>query len=191
MFAYNDMDNNKFIIKRDDSTTDFFRKWDELLTSAKADRLLDYLTGKTHVKPEGDVEALNKSRLSFFQTALIKQTKSEESTLTQQIWQEITDNELYAYLYSAPIIAVNHNFPTQEEVDNSRTRILYNASTYSAYLYKENETELPYNDPGRDTLGKLVTEKPVDFVGFDNVVEFNKNRQNDDNVVKAYKGLFS
>ena len=38
------------------------------------------------------------------------------------------------------------------------------------------------------TLGKLVTEKPVDFVGFDDVVEFNKNRQNDDNVVKAYKG---
>ena len=37
------------------------------------------------------------------------------------------------------------------------------------------------------TLGKLVTEKPVDFVGFDNVVIFNKNRQNDDNVVKAYK----
>ena len=41
------------------------------------------------------------------------------------------------------------------------------------------------------TLGKQVTEKPVDFVGFDNVVEFNKNRQNDDNVVKAYKDLFS
>jgi hypothetical protein len=38
-----------------------------------------------------------------------------------------------------------------------------------------------------NALGKLVTEKPVDFVGFDNVVEFNKNRQNDDNVVKAYK----
>ena len=37
----------------------------------------------------------------------------------------------------------------------------------------------------------MVTEKPVDFVGFDNVVEFNKNRQNDDNVVKAYKDLFS
>jgi hypothetical protein len=37
------------------------------------------------------------------------------------------------------------------------------------------------------SLGKLVTEKPVDFVGFDNVVEFNKSRQNDDNVVKAYK----
>ena len=68
--------------------------------------LLDY------VKPEGDVEALNKSRLSFFQTALIKQTKHDESTLTQQIWQEITDNELYAYLYAAPIIAVNQNFPT-------------------------------------------------------------------------------
>ncbi len=37
------------------------------------------------------------------------------------------------------------------------------------------------------TLGKLVTEKPVDFVDFDNVVKFIKNRQNDDNVVKAYK----
>ena len=43
----------------------------------------------------------------------------------------------------------------------------------------------------RVALGKLVTEKPVDFVGFDYVVEFNKNRQNDDNVVKAYKDLFS
>ena len=41
------------------------------------------------------------------------------------------------------------------------------------------------------SLGKLVTERPVDFVGFDNVVEFNKNRQNDDIVVKAYKDLFS
>ena len=150
MSSYNDMDFNKFIIKRDDSTTDFFRKWDELLTSAKAERLLDYLTGKTHVKPEGDVEALNKSRLSFFQTALIKQTKHDESTLTQQIWQEITDNEIYAYLYAAPIIAVNQSFPTQEEVDNSRTRILYNSNAYLAYLYKENETELPLNDPGRD-----------------------------------------
>ena len=44
---------------------------------------------------------------------------------------------------------------------------------------------------GRQALGKLVTEKPVDFVGFDNVVEFNKTQQNDDNVVKAYKDLFS
>ena len=40
-------------------------------------------------------------------------------------------------------------------------------------------------------LGKLVTEKPVDFAGFDNVVEFNKNLQNDGNVVKAYIGIFS
>jgi len=42
-------------------------------------------------------------------------------------------------------------------------------------------------DARMHALGKLVTEIPVDFVGFDNVVEFNKNRQNDDNVVKAYK----
>ncbi len=41
-----------------------------------------------------------------------------------------------------------------------------------------------YNMNPTTSLGKLVTEKPVDFVGFDNVVEFNKNRQNDDNVVK-------
>jgi hypothetical protein len=46
--------------------------------------------------------------------------------------------------------------------------------------------EPPFQEHGT-ALGKLVTEKPVDFVGFDNVVEFNKNRQNDDNVVKAYK----
>ena len=41
------------------------------------------------------------------------------------------------------------------------------------------------------SLGKLVTEKPVNFVGFDDVVEFNKTQQNDDNVVKAYKDFFS
>jgi len=40
---------------------------------------------------------------------------------------------------------------------------------------------------GSSALGKLVTEKPVNFVDFDSVVKFNKNRQNDDNVVKAYK----
>ena len=151
------MDYNKFIIKRDDSTTDFFRKWDELLTSAKAERLLDYLTGKTHVKPEGDVEALNKSRLSFFQTALIKQTKHDESSLTQQIWQEITDNELYAYL--------TQDFPTQEEIDNSRTRILYNSNAYLAYLYKENETELPINDPGRDAQCQSIRPSN-NFIGY-------------------------
>ena len=87
MSAHNDSDFNKFIIRRDDSITDFFRKWDELLTSAKAERLL--------VKPEADVEALNKTRLSFFETALIKQAKQDESNLTQQIWQQITDNELH------------------------------------------------------------------------------------------------
>ena len=85
----NDMDSNKFIIRRDDSTTDFFRKWDELLTSAKAERLLDYLIGKTYVKSEAEVEALNKPRLSFFQTALIKQTKLDESSLTQRIYHKI------------------------------------------------------------------------------------------------------
>ena len=85
MSAYDENNKPRFIIKRDDSTTDFFRKWDELLTSAKAERLLDYLTGKTHVKPEADVEALNKPILSFFQTALIKQTKNDESTATQLI----------------------------------------------------------------------------------------------------------
>ena len=30
------------------------------------------------------------------------------------------------------------------------TRILYNMNAYQAYLYKENETEVPFNDPGRD-----------------------------------------
>ena len=60
-------------------------KWDVFLTSAKAERLLDYLTGKTHVKPEADIEALNKSRFTFFQTALIKQTKHDEASLMQQI----------------------------------------------------------------------------------------------------------
>jgi hypothetical protein len=114
MSAHNDSDFNKFIIKRDDSITDFFRKWDELLTSAKAERLLDYLTGKTHVKPEADVEALNKTRLSFFETALIKQTKQDENNLTQLIWQQITDNELNAYLYAAPIIAVRKKSTTPE-----------------------------------------------------------------------------
>ena len=134
-------------------------------TSVKAERLLDYLTGKTHVKPEDDVEALNKTRLSFFQTALIKQTKHDESSLTQQIWQENTDNELYAYLYAAPINAFDQNFPTQEEINNSRTRILYNSYAYLAYLYKENETELPINDPGRDAHCQSI-RPGNNFIGY-------------------------
>jgi len=156
MSAYNDMDFSKLIIKRDDSTTDFFRNWDELLTSAKAERLLDYLTGKTHVKPEADVEALN------------KQTKHDESSLTQQIWQQITDNEQYAYLYATPIIAVNQNFPTQEEIDNSRTRILYSSNAYLAYLYKENEPEYyimmqaeTFNVSHADLLTTLLDTDPT------------------------------
>ena len=119
---------------------------------SKAERLLD-------------VEALNKSRLSFFQTALIKQTKHDESSLTQQIWQEITGNELYAYLYAAPIIAVNQNFPTQEEIDNSRTRILYDSNAYLAYLYKENETELMVNEPGRDAQCQSIRPSQ-NFIGY-------------------------
>ena len=38
-------------------------------------------------------------------------------------------------------------------------------------------------------LGKLVIEKSVVFVGFDNVVESNQNQQNDDDVVKASKAI--
>ena len=123
------------------------------------------LTGKTHVKPEADVEALNKTRLSFFETALVKQTKQDESNLTQQIWQQITDNELYAYLYAAPINAVNPNFPTQEEINNSRTRILYNSNAYLAYLYKENETEVTYNDAGRDVQCRSCRPSQ-NFIGY-------------------------
>jgi len=51
---------DKFIILRDDSAVEFFGKFDQLLTAAKAERLLDYLYGKTHVKSEADVEVLNK-----------------------------------------------------------------------------------------------------------------------------------
>ena len=47
-----------------------------------------------------------------------------------------------------------------------------------------------HSSGGEDT-GKLVTEKPVAFVGFDNVAKFNQTRQNDDDVVKAYKSYFS
>jgi hypothetical protein len=132
------------------------------------------LTGKTHVKPEADVEALNKTRLSFFETALVKQTKQDESNLTQQIWQQITDNELYAYLYAAPINAVNPNFPTQEEINNSRTRILYNSNAYlekmkkmrqNQNLYKENETEVTYNDAGRDVQCRSCRPSQ-NFIGY-------------------------
>jgi len=34
-----------------------------------------------------------------------------------------------------------------------------------------------YLGDGTESLGKLVTEKPVDFLDFDSVVKFNKNRQ--------------
>jgi hypothetical protein len=85
--------------------------------------------------------------------------------MTQLIWQEITDNELNAYLYATPIIAINQQYPTQEELDNSRTRILYNSSAYLAYLYKENEQELPINDPGRDVQCQSCRPS-MNFIGY-------------------------
>jgi len=67
-------------------------------------------------------------------------------------------------------------------VQVDRPRIDSTMNSCSLWIYADRIVAKVMN-----TLGKLVTEKPVDFVGFDNVVEFNKNRQNDDNVVKAYK----
>ena len=87
---------DEFIIKRADSTTDIFRKWDKFITAAKAAKLIDIFNGKTSVKSDEEVDADNKSRLSYLKTALIKQTLIQESNLTIQIMQEIEANELYA-----------------------------------------------------------------------------------------------
>ena len=85
---------DEFIIRRSDSTTDIFRKWDEFITAAKASKLIDIFDGKTSVKSDEEVEALNKSRLSYLKTALIKQTLIQEGIITTQIMQEIEANEL-------------------------------------------------------------------------------------------------
>ena len=73
----------------------------------------------------------------------------------------------------------------------------------SDMVWTDVEDEISTSETGRHVLyvqcticsvqymGKLVTEKPVDFAGFDNVVEFYKTQQNDDNVVKVYKDLLS
>ena len=163
-----EMDSSKFIIRRDDSTVDFFRKYDELLTAAKAERLLDYFMGKAHVKSEADVEALNKTRLSFLQAALTTQSKADEASLATQIWSEITDNELYAYLYATDIIAVDPNFPTEQEVADSRVRILYNADAYLEYLEYRRETLKPLNDPARDIQAMSIRPNSagIQFIGF-------------------------
>jgi hypothetical protein len=38
---------------------------------------------------------------------------------------------------------------------------------------------------------KVGNRKTFSFVDYDNVVEFNQNRQNDDDVVKAFNSYFS
>ena len=117
---------DEFIIKRSDSTTDIFRKWDEFITAAKVAKLIDIFNGKTSVKSDEEVEADNKSRLSYLKTALIKQTLIQEGIITTQIMQKIEANELYAYFYTTDIIAVDPNFPTEDEWVASRSGILYN-----------------------------------------------------------------
>ena len=141
---------DEFIIKRSDSTTDIFRKWDEFITAAKASKLIDIFDGKTSVKSDEEVEADNKSSLSYLKTALIKQTLIQEGIITTQIMQEIEANELYAYFYATDIIAVDPNFPTEEEWVTSRSRILYNQDAYINYLYKCGEEEIAIDDPARD-----------------------------------------
>ena len=98
------------IIKRSDSTTDIFRKWDEFITAAKAAKLIDIFNGKTSVKSDEEVEADNKSRLSYLKTALIKHTLIQEGIITTQIIQEIEANQLYAYFYATDIIAADPTF---------------------------------------------------------------------------------
>ena len=71
---------DEFIIKWSDSTTDIFRKRDAFITAAKAAKLIDIFNGKT---------SINKSRLGYLKTALIKRT-----------------------LIITQIIAVDPNFPT-------------------------------------------------------------------------------
>ncbi len=56
---------DKFIIRRSDSTIDIFRKWDKFITAAKAAKLIDIFNGKISVKSDEEVEADNKSRLSY------------------------------------------------------------------------------------------------------------------------------
>jgi len=141
---------DEFIIRRSDSTTDIFRKWDEFITAAKAAKLIDIFNGKTSVKSDEEVEADNKSRLSFLKTALVKQSLIQEGNLTIQIMQEIEAHELYAYFYATDIIAVDPFFPTEEEWVTSRSRILYNQDAYINYLYKCGEEEITIGDPARD-----------------------------------------
>jgi hypothetical protein len=132
---------DEFIIKRSDSTTDIFRKWDEFITAAKAAKLIDIF--KTD----------NKSRLSYLKTAVIKQTLIQEGNLTIQIMQEIEANELYAYFYATDIIAVNSNFPTEESGSRMgciSLRILYNQDAYINCLYKCGEEKIKMGDPARD-----------------------------------------
>ena len=64
--------------------------------------------------------------------------------------------------YSSTVCAV---MSQQEEIDNSRIRILYNANAYLAYLYKENETEIPFNDAGRDVQCQSCRPSP-NFIGY-------------------------
>ena len=141
---------DEFIIRRSDSTTDIFRKWDEFITAAKAAKLIDIFNGKTSVKSDEEVEADNKSRLSYLKKALMKQTLIQEGIITTQIMQKIEANELYAYFYATDIIAVDPNFPTEEEWVTSRSRILYNQDAYINYLYKVGEEEIAIDDPARD-----------------------------------------
>lgn len=85
--------------------------------------------------------------------------------LTNQYWEDIVANELFAYLYDTNIIAVEPNFPTAQETEISRRRVLYNTEAYLAYLAKNSEDEIQLGDPARDI--RCASIRPgTNFIGY-------------------------
>ena len=78
--------------------------------------LLDFVTGKQFVPTQ---DALDLSRMHFYEEQLMAQQKKEEDEMRSSLMEEIKLNPLKAYAYIRPIIAANPYRPTSHTLSRA------------------------------------------------------------------------
>ena len=129
---------------------EFYLHYHEILEKASMLSLLDYVTGKQSVPTQEEVNALDLSRMHFYEEQLMVQQKNEEDEMRSSLLEEIKLNPLKAYAYILPIISINPNRPTLQELRISRLIIPYHEFTYMSYLDHYNEGIYDLEDERRD-----------------------------------------
>jgi hypothetical protein len=132
-------DSTEPIILLSSKAEDFYCNYHLILERASVRALEGYVTGKQILPSEAEVEELNMPIEHFLKQQLKTEQSKAEEALEARLREKIYRNPLFAYSLAVPIVAVDDQNPTEQELDNSRQVILYHADTYRQYALSINE----------------------------------------------------